>query len=301
MKKIKVNAINFLSVPQISSQQPEIKKIIGARLKRLAREMPTLKLVNEFYWPASFFGLDQCQLFIRATIQQKNSILVRCSENILLESYFIEKAGIYYCAKMAMLAENIETAQTYSLIGADEATHLQWILPFLPKFNKNEPPSKFLNFICQLIDDATPNCLRYLIQVILEGWGVEHYQLLSRDCNFAPLQQIFATIVRDEALHHHAGTVLFQPQNLSVTEWKFLRERLSYFLEMVRIGPTGVIAAVEVVLGGLTKSEKYLLVAELSKTKSTMQKLQLIKQLMSVPGCEQLIENFAENNLFTPL
>jgi len=142
--------------------------------------------------------------------------------------------------------------------------------------------------------------LMYLLQVILEGWGLHHYKDLSQHCQNTHLKKLLADIVRDEALHHKTGTILFKPEKLSSAQRNFIQDSLASFLEMVRVGPLAVVSHVEFVLGGLNNAEKILLIEQLSGPKTAAIKLKILKQLMSIPGCEKFIDHLNAKKMFTP-
>jgi hypothetical protein len=294
-----MNVKNHVASPH-TEENTDLMKILSGRLKRLGREKCHPNVEQTYYWPAEFFGLQQSTLFNAASKKKQLEILTYCSNHLLREAYFIEKLGITYCAKMVLLSDTTETAQAYSLIGADEATHLQWISPYVPQALRTQPVGAFLVFLTQLVQHGDTSCLMYLLQVILEGWGLHHYKNLASYCNHIHLQNVFADIVRDEALHHKTGSILFQPEKLTMQQKNFILTHLADFLEMIRVGPQAVLSYVELVLGDLNKSEKIQLIDELAGPQSAAKKLKIVKQLMIIPGCERMIEKLNEKNLFNP-
>jgi hypothetical protein len=239
-------------------------------------------------------------LFLNASIEQQFLILRGCSHDLLHEAYFIEKSGLAYCAKMVLLAETTEVAQAYSLIGADEATHLQWISAYIPSGSRALPTGAFLTFLTSLIEEGDANCLAYLLQIILEGWGLQHYKSLAAACLEPHLQTIFMDIIRDEALHQQTGAILFQPGKLTQTQQRFLLDSLAQFLEMIRVGPVAVVDQVERVLGHLNQQQKQQLMQQLGGPAVTAKKLSIIQHLMALPGCEHFIQKLAAQRLFEP-
>jgi hypothetical protein len=296
------NHIAIINKLQASHDQDNLalQKIISGRLKRLGREKKSPLLASAIYWPAKFFGLNKSKLFVDATPHQQSQILQACSRDLLHEAYFIEKSGLAYCAKMVLLAETTETAQAYSLMGADEATHLQWISAYVSPSHRAQPEGMFLHFLTHLIEVGDANCLAYLLQVILEGWGLQHYQSLAADCLDPNLQSVLTDIVRDEALHQQAGTLLFQVKKLSDYQQNFLLDSLAHFLEMVRVGPEAVVSQVECVLGDLNAAEKKRLLEQIAGRESTAKKLKILRGLMLIPGCHYFVEKLDAHNLFQP-
>ncbi|MGI8504071.1 MAG: hypothetical protein ACR2LR_23495 [Hassallia sp.] len=83
-------------------------------------------------WDTTHFNLHNVKIFTDATADEQVEILQLCSCGLLEESYFIEKAGMGYMAKMVLLAETTEERMLYALFCADEASHFAQIRQFLP-------------------------------------------------------------------------------------------------------------------------------------------------------------------------
>jgi hypothetical protein len=297
MNKNIITVINKLQAAH-DGNNLELQKIISGRLKRLGRHKQLAIVPNTIYWQAEFFGLHQSTLFLQAPVEKQTEILSRCSQHLLQEAYFIEKSGLAYCAKMTLLAETTEAAQAYSLIGADEATHLHWVSPYIQPSCRTKPTGVFLDFLTALIEEGDANCLAYLLQVILEGWGLQHYKSLAADCLDPHLQTLFLDIIRDEALHQQTGTLLFQPEKLTVSQQNFLLDSLATFLDMVRAGPQAIVMQVEVVLGYLNTQQKRELLQQISADAQTAHKLKILQKLMRIPGCEYYVEQLDAKQMF---
>lgn len=202
---------------------------------------------------------------------------------------------------MVLLAESTDTAQLYALIGADEATHLAWIEPFVEPEDRLQPQGTFLAFLSNLIEECNPRLLVYLVQVILEGWGLDHYTRLAEGCQNLALAEAFRAILKDEALHHHSGVVLHNPQAISDADYKMLTESLKIYAEMVRVGPQSAIGALDIAAGGLGSHEIEELIAALDYPNESGRKLALLQELMRQPGMETIIDEMARKGCFIPL
>jgi len=67
-------------------------------------------------------------------------VLARCAVDRLGEAIMVEKLGLACCAKMTLFAATEEERMLYSMLAADEATHLFWLSHFLAE---RQPPSPF--------------------------------------------------------------------------------------------------------------------------------------------------------------
>src|SRR5262249_61466855 len=84
--------------------------------------------------------------------------------------------------------------------------------------------------------------LSYIVQVILEGWGISHYHALAKDCLDAGLTAVLENIIRDEGRHHASGLVLFKEHRHSPDNLKRLVDLLAEILLMVQAGPQMVVS-----------------------------------------------------------
>jgi hypothetical protein len=276
----------------------KLKRILTAYLK-IQGKQKKFQESQSFFWSAVHFKLHQSSLFKQAEEKKQHLILEKCSMNLIQESYFVEKSASAYCAKMMLTAKTTEIAQTYSMIANEEAIHLEWITPYMPIADRHVPKGHFLRFLSNLIEECDPALLPYLVQVILEGWGLHHYKELASDCLNENLKSIFLDIVRDEALHHHTGEVVFDGQNLTEKQLQYIEECLKAYAEMVRVGPLDLMEAVEEVLGPLSSLEKQQFLKEIEADQATLKKLALLKQLMIQPGLEATVQKLEDQGFFT--
>ena len=69
----------------------------------------------------------------------------------------------------------------YSLFAADEAAHFHWIRAYAPAAAiADGPGNPFLRLLDELLRTEDAPTLCYLVQVVLEGWGIHHYHALAK-------------------------------------------------------------------------------------------------------------------------
>lgn len=251
-------------------------------------------------WPADFFQLDKSSLFQKSTIEEQYQILCYCTQDLLNESYFIEKIGISYAAKLVLLSTTTEAKQLFSFIGADEATHLEWILPYIPQAVRSQPTGPLLALIAEITQLNNANLLYYLVQIILEGWGLKHYKSLSQYCLEPNFKIILDKILQDEALHHHTGKILFSCEALTQHDLYLLKDTLKAYCDLVRVGPQSVIRAFDKAKGGLNRQAQITLFNELEGERTSQEKLELLFKLMNQPGLEKITQELFDEGYFTP-
>ncbi len=283
----------------LDNKNAKIQKLIHGFLKRRGALQNHVHNDNPA-WPAVYYGLDKSQLFKQLDDATQSQILKTCAQDLLNESYFIEKMGLEYCAKLTLLSPSSQSKQIFSLIGADEATHLQWITPFVPESMRLAPTSPLLSIIRDVITLNNENLLYYLVQIILEGWGLEHYKQLSQYCLNPGLQKIFADILQDEALHHQSGKTLFNSKKLSKQDTFIVQDHLKAYCDLVRIGPQSVVNAVSLELGGLNEKQRAILFDELQTEQESKTKLNYLYSLMIQPGLEALLQDVHDLGYFSP-
>ncbi|MGB3533213.1 MAG: ferritin-like domain-containing protein [Microcoleaceae cyanobacterium] len=257
----------------------QLKRILDCRLNQ-ANNSPCC---HTAYWNADYFNLENATVFRNATLSQQKEILRLTSRGILEEAYFIEKAGMGYMAKMVLLSETTEERMLYSLFCADESSHLAQIIPFLEgiSINTNDP---FLQLLEDVVESEDKSVILFVLQVVLEGWGLNHYRSLAKACCNRDLSIVFNSFLEDESRHHATGVTLFQQQSLSLSSQKTILEILTSFLEMIRVGPQRVVNAVEMVLGDLSRSQKIKLLEELDTETHSNTRLNILRCLISKQG-----------------
>ncbi len=288
----KISVVNNLSATHAGRESP-LYPLIAAKTERSA----AAQVDGDIFWPPNWWGLDRSDVFMRADDDRQRAALVACTRGLLNEAYFIEKSGLSYSAKMVLAAPSTDVAQLYAFIGADEARHLAWLEPFVNAADKTRPQGEFLSFLSSLIEECPPEVMAYLVQVILEGWGIDHYRRVSDGCSHPALAAILRNILKDEALHHRSGVLQHEAVTLVGENRAMVIDALRAYADMVRVGPQNALAAVDAALGGLTAEESTDVLRALGHEAETPRKLALLKELMLQPGMEEMVDEVD----FTPL
>ena len=213
-------------------------------LKKLPEQSP-LNLAQA--WDLSSYGLENVSCLHKISSEQSTLLHTQLARGRFLEAYHIEHAGMCFAAKMSLLAESLHEQKLFSLFAAEEATHFHFIESVIgtPQIEKDP----FIDLLHEIIRSAERRPLIFIIQVILEGWGLDHYGLMKKTCQNPDLQNYLQRILQDEAAHHGSGLSLFQEQDLTPSEFDYIQEMLVQFLNMVRIGPISVIQTLENTVG----------------------------------------------------
>ncbi|MBD2209031.1 ferritin-like domain-containing protein [Nostoc linckia FACHB-104] len=286
-----------LDLPHINSDD-KLGRILTAALPNKSDK--TAQQQSD-YWDAEFFNLHQVKIFQQASLDEQSAILQLTNCSLLAESYFIEKAGVGYMAKMVLLAETVEERMLYAIFSADEATHLSQIINFLPVIASTSSNDPFLNLLAEVVESADKTVLLFVLQVVLEGWGLSHYRRLSKECHHPILRELFSSFIQAESRHHGTGTMLFKRNPVSATSKAAAIEVLASFLSMVQVGPQSVLSAIEQVKGHLSRSQKIQILEELDTQTHSGTRLEILRSLMRGASAEAIVQALDERDAFQPL
>lgn len=286
-----------LNLPHVTSNH-KLRQVLTAALPK--QERPKIDL-NCQYWNADFFNLNRVKMFQDASDREQSAILELVNRSLLEEAYYIENAGVGYMAKMTLLAETVEERMLYGLFAADEANHLSQISYFLPEIELTNHQDQFLNLLAEVVESTDKTVLLFVLQVVLEGWGLSHYRRLAKECCHQDLAEIFSSFLDAEARHHATGSLLFEKILISKSSQELMIELLAKFLMMVRVGPQNVLTAIAQVKGDISRSQKIQILEELDTETHSGTRLKLLRSLMRGKSAEAIIQALEEKGAFVPL
>lgn len=284
-----------LNLPSVA-ENDSLRRVLKSRLGKI--QTPSVSDYS-IYWQAEFFGLDRVTLFQDSSPAEQQHILQLVNQALLTEAYLIEKTGIAYMSKMALLAETTEERMLYALFSGDEVNHLAQIRPFLGAEPVNIDDS-FLRLLADLVDSEDKSLLLFVIQVVLEGWGLTHYRYIAKHCSDRTLGEIFRGFLQDESRHHGTGVTLFNRQSLSVNSQANIIETLTLFLRMVQSGPQRIVGALAQIKGGLSPQQQVKIFTELNTETHSATRLNLLRSLMEKSGAGAIVAALNQQELFQP-
>lgn len=290
--------ITGFDVPHVSKED-KLRRILDSALQSKIGKIK-FSITDLIYWNAEHFDLDKVDIFAASTLEEQTQILHLCNQTLLEEAYFIEKAGIGYMAKMVMLAETTEERMLYALFSADEVTHLAKISSFLPNPELVCTNNPFLHLLADVAETPDKAVLLFVLQVILEGWGLTHYRNLAKNCTNTELKAVLQSFLEDESRHHATGVRLCEQVSIEPQTQKTIIEILASFLQMVQVGPQGVVTAVEQVLGSLSRQQKITVFQQLGAEYHSSSRLNLLRSLMTNPQTHSIVQELDARNAFTP-
>ncbi|MBV6623471.1 MAG: ferritin-like domain-containing protein [Rivularia sp. (in: Bacteria)] len=293
----KQSTVARLDLPHINREN-KLNRILSAALNK--QEFSNANFEASLnYWNEEYFNLDKVKIFQESTATDKSLILQLCNLEILEEAYFIEKAGVGYMAKMILMAETTEERMLYGLFAADEVNHLSQISNFLPvpKISK----SSFLSLLEEVVESDDKTVLLFVLQVVLEGWGLTHYRSIAKFCQNSQLRSTLNSFLQDESRHHATGVTLFEKTSLTKSSQETITEILAMFLQMVQVGPQSVVKAIEQVKGSLSRKGKINIFEQLNTESHSGVRLKILRNLMHLPNATSVIDNLENKGYFQSL
>jgi hypothetical protein len=187
----------------------------------------------------------------------------------------------------------------YALFSADEVTHLAQISAFLPNPELVSTNNPFLQLLADVAETSSKSVLIFVLQVILEGWGLTHYRNLSKNCQHPQLKAILQSFLDDESRHHATGVRLCEQISLNESH-NTIVEILASFLQMVQVGPQGVVKAVELVKGSLSRQQKITIFEQLGALTHSSSRLNLLRSLITNSQTHTILQELDARHCFTP-
>jgi rubrerythrin len=288
-----------------STEQKEFLNLLDLTAKVHGENKDTSEKSEKFLWDERFFQLEKSSLWNSLNPEKQTSVLKSMTENILREAYFIETAGMSYAAKMNMTSLTKEERQFFCFVAEEEARHLRLVdsLFDFDKSNNNIPSFSLL--IGDIIQDATRLSHLLLIQILLEGWGLNYYKSLAKETISERVSLAFKSILKDEIRHHSAGVILFSKDKQELLKENENRKELLNYIDkickMIQIGPFTLVSKVFKFVPHPTRDDLLNFLIETDAVKTTTQKLELIDELISKALHLEFMSEMRTKAFFTPL
>ena len=249
-------------------------------------------------WSKERYQLEKADVFMNLSLETQNDILRKITELNLSLSYFIEKSGHNYGAKMILLADTIQEKSLYCLFAAEEAIHLNEFSNFInfkvdPKIHWHP----MLDPLAKVIHEGEKNTCLYVIQVLLEGFGMGHYNSLRNDCHYAPLVEVFNRIIKDEARHHGAGLILAKESHLSKIEREQIFEYTRDFVKAMQ-SANWIVKVIEESSSPLSAAKKKKYYEQVQYQQTIEKRLQALKEMLLKATKDNLVAELEADGVF---
>ncbi len=250
------------------------------------------------YWGAERFGLQKSSQFNGLSEEQKSKLLLRLTELNLSLSYFIEKSGHHYASKMILNSETCEEKTLYAMFACEEATHLRMFMNamwFSPTLKSHFHP--MLPILSEAIEFGSQDALVFVVQVLLEGFGIAHYTGLKENCLDSDLKAAFQTILKDEARHHGAGLIMTKTKSISKDTEDQIFELSRKFIRSLETAHW-IPGAFDSVESPLSTQEKSKLFEDLGFKETLTLRMERLKDMFHKVNYQKLFERLETDGVF---
>lgn len=256
--------------------------------------------VPEIIWGKERYQLEKSTAFGSLDQDTQNKVLAEATRMNLALSYFIEKSGHNYGAKMILLADSIQEKSLYCIFAAEEAIHLREFSNFI---NFNVDPKihwhPLLAPLSKVIQVGERNTCLYIIQVLLEGFGMGHYSSLKNDCLYAPLVDVFSRVLKDEARHHGAGLVLASESELKKNDREEIFEYTREFVLALQ-SANWILNLIEAHSSPLSIGERKKHYEQVKYISLMAKRLNSLKEMLLKADRENLVRDLEREGVFSP-
>lgn len=239
---------------------------------------------NNVIWDQNFFNFKDATAWKNLSETDQKEILISLGQKILQEAYFIESAGMSYAGRMNLTAKTKEERAFFCFVAEEEAKHLRMVETLAVFSTSLDTIPSFALLIGEIIQEAKKPSHLLLIQILLEGWGLNYYKSLAKSALDENVANTFKAILKDEIRHHSAGVILFNSHKAQtpmtpeeVTEFISYLERIAF---MVKIGPYSACEEVFRRQQGCSIEELKKFLNETDAVSITAGKMELLGQLL---------------------
>ncbi|MBC7539135.1 MAG: ferritin-like domain-containing protein [Bacteriovorax sp.] len=262
------------------SKNKSLQQLLDIAFNKLTVEQKQTEFPNHF-WSEKRYGFERSSKYMKLNPEEKNKALRYLTEQNLALSYFIEKSGHNYGAKMILLAKNQDEKFLYSLFAAEEAVHQRefmnhmWFTP-----NANDHWHPMLNVLGEVMREGERNTLIYVVQVLLEGFGMSFYSGLGDTCDYAPMKNVYARILQDEARHHGSGVILANFYDVNKYEKEQIFEFTKKFITALQ-SASWFIKALENSNGPMSEQEKKIFLSDINYEETLSNRRKRLKDMLT--------------------
>jgi hypothetical protein len=256
------------------------------------------EIPQKAYWGPERYHLQKSKSFAALSEDKKTAILARLSELNLSLSYFLEKSGHHYASKMIITSETCEEKSLYALFAGEEAVHLRMFMNamwFTPTLSTHFHP--LLPVLAETIQWGSKDTLVFVIQVLLEGFGIAHYTGLKDACLDPELKSSFQTILKDEARHHGAGLILTKANPITPETEEQIFELSRKFIRSIE-NAHWIPGAFETAGAPLSSAEKIALFDQVGFKDILALRMQRLKDMFQKVNYQGIYDRLAREGVF---
>lgn len=294
-----VEVFSSIGLEEYPASSP-LRKVVSASLDDWNIPQRSSSDPSQPYWREEFFYLSSVPAYRALSLEEKERVVKLCSIDLLQEATLVEQSATAFTSKMTLLSTTTEERMLYSLFAAEEVAHYAAIRSYLEESERSPTPSPFIKLLNTVLEEGDKCSLTFVIQVVLEGWGLTHFSHLAESCQAEDLRQTLRWFVKHEARHHGSGLILFDAHPPSPSQVAYIVEVMAEFLQMIRIGPLGVLTRLSAIRGDLTRSDVMKASELMEAAAMTQCKLKKLRSLMLGKNSMRIVTKLEQYGLFSP-
>jgi hypothetical protein len=225
----------------------------------------------------------------KSSQQLRDNFLWERSRYTLNESVLVENLGFTFNSKLMMLEEDLEIKSLHANFAFDEVAHLNMIRPFLffdPAGGQESNP--LLQEIGRCIELGDAAALNFMVQVVLEGFGIAHYSGLAAGCTDPELKTVLEDIVKDEAFHHGGGVLSLKHKEMTSEGIEFICDVMENVASFFANWAHPFFRSMHLVQGSITKEQMNQFLADTNANALASERIAALKKLVVTHAPEDL-------------
>lgn len=249
-------------------------------------------------WSEERYNLQFSSLYRSLSSGLQQEILEDLTKANLTLAYYIEKVGIYFGGRMASHAQSDEEREYYSLFSSEEVIHMRSIENYIGF--KKDPIYHYhplMGAIQKTLDFNDCDSMIFIIQVLLEGFGISHYSNLREFCLEPRLKEVFQKIIWDEARHHGSGLAMTANKKLLASSSDFIFDVSKDLIQSLKRS-CWIIRAFEHVGVPLSEEAKETLLAEIKFSNTTEHRMHKLEEIFRKGKQARILERLKNDKVF---
>ncbi|AZZ36961.1 hypothetical protein CIK05_09205 [Bdellovibrio sp. qaytius] len=276
--------------------------LLHTGLKQKAVPTRETSALDTIHWGAEVYNLNKSSLYNSLSVDRQNQILKSLNQNTLVELLRIERIGTDLSRCMSENATDDNEHLIYAMISGEEVNHYMSLASFANPEAIKSDANRLVDLIGQIMYSKNRTAITFTLQVVLEGFSLNHLRRLKQFCRSEDLQAALNMIIQDEARHHGTGLITFKDQQDSHTPWDLTDVKtitpLKGFLNMFQVGPVRIVKTVEKYSEGLTDAQRIQLFQELDSEIMVQDYLDDFKKIMISAKASSLVDRLETDGYF---
>jgi hypothetical protein len=142
--------------------------------------------------------------------------------------------------------------------------------------------------------------LIFLLQAVLEGYGLFHYSHLMHGSNDTAFAAALGKILKDEGFHHASGVALLDESRMTASTKRFLHDVIAQLTAIIQQN-SGPLTVLERELGHLSAAQRQTVLDQLHYDHRMAARMEKTRGLICEHAPADLVQSLDENDMFKPM